>query len=246
MKRNILSPADAVWLTQTIARNAARFGGYTMKVDDGDTGGGDAGGDVGGDQGDQGSTGGDAGKGTADDKGFPANTPVAEMNADQRAAYWEDKAKKHEGRNKEILGITGGKYGDELRTILEERETLRQANLTDAQRQVEEAARTAREEATREFGPKSVRAAFDLLLGDMPEEERNAEIELLDLSKFLTQNGDVDTAKVRTFAQKIAPAVKGAGERNYGQGQRGAGSASGLEAGRSRYKERRGKSASSS
>lgn len=41
MKRTVLSPRDAAWLTETFARNAARFGGWSMELDDKDKGSGD-------------------------------------------------------------------------------------------------------------------------------------------------------------------------------------------------------------
>jgi len=34
------------------------------------------------------------------DTGFPAGTPVADMTAEQQVAYWKDKARKHEERNR--------------------------------------------------------------------------------------------------------------------------------------------------
>lgn len=34
LKRTVLSPRDAAWLTETFARNAARFGGWSMEADD--------------------------------------------------------------------------------------------------------------------------------------------------------------------------------------------------------------------
>lgn len=240
MKRNLLTPAQAAWLAQTMVRNTAQYGGFTMMADDADAGDG---------AGDEGSS--DKDKGAADtsgDKGFPADTPVAEMKPEEQAAYWRAQAQKHEGRNKEILGITGGKYGDDLRNLLAEADTARREKMTADERAIEDAKRQAREETTREYGPRSVRAAFDLLLGDMPEQERNDEIDLLDLSKFLKQNGDVDTAKVRQFAQKIAPPVKDEGtqRRNYGQGSHTRGQSSGVAAGAEMYAAGRKKSTTNS
>lgn len=240
MKRNLLSPTQAAWLAETIDRNRAAYSGWRMDASGDGAGGGD-GGDSGPGDGDSGGASGDgdgnAGGGSAD--GFPANTPVDKMTADQQAAYYRHQARKHEDRNKDILKLTGGKYGDDLKADLEELARLRQAQMTDGEKAVEEARRTARDEATREYGPKSVRTAFELLLGNMPDEDRNAEIELLDLSKFLTDSGDVDTAKVRSHAEKIAPADKGQGSNqrhDFGAGRRGAGAAkTGISAGAELY-----------
>lgn len=183
------------------------------------------------------------------DFGYPANTPVERMTPDQQAAYYRHQARKHEDRNKDLLRLTGGKFGDDLKAVFDELETLRDEKRTDSEKAVEEARRTAREEVTRDYGPKSVRTAFELLLGDMPEEDRNAEIELLDLSKFLTDSGDVDTAKVRSHAEKIAPADKGQGNQrhDFGAGRRGAGPAkTGISAGADLYAARKKSSTTNS
>lgn len=178
-------------------------------------------------------------------KGFPENTPVREMTVDQRAAYYEHQARKHEDRNKDLLKITGGKYGDDLKALLEERDKLVDAQRTDSERAVEDAKKAAREETLRELGPKSVRAAFDLLLSDMEEQERNDAIDLLDLSKFLSETGEVDTVKVRKFASTItAPADKDKGtqRQDYGAGRRGSQAKSGVSAGADLYAAGRKKS----
>ncbi len=184
----------------------------------------------------------------ADDKGFPANTPVAEMTPQQRDAYNAHMRERNRETARQWRAVTGERTPQQLADDLAELDRLRTASLTDSERAIEDAKRQAREETTREYGPRSVRAAFDLLLGDMPEQERNDEIDLLDLSKFLKQNGDVDTAKVRQFAQKIAPPVKDEGtqRRNYGQGSHTRGQSSGVAAGAEMYAAGRKKSTTNS
>lgn len=252
-----LSAADRLWLARTFEVNRSRFGGWTMTQGtpeggaSGDQGGhqdsggtGDQGGGDNGAQGQQdaGQQGGDQG---GSDKGYPAQTPVAEMTAPQQAAYWRDKARTHENRATEYRTAVGGKTADEVRTELD---TLRREKMTADERAIEDAKRTERESVAREYGPRSVRTAFDLLLGDMPEQERNEEIELLDLSKFLTSDGNVDTAKVRSHAAKIAPAAKGSGTgtRDFGQGKRGGSAASGTSAGADMFAARKSKSTTGS
>lgn len=181
------------------------------------------------------------------DKGFPENTPVKDMTIEQRAAYYEHQARKHEDRNKDLLKITGGKYGNDLKALLDERENLLKDKLTDSERAIEDAKSQVRDEVTREFGPKSVRTAFELLLSDMDEQERNDAIDLLDLTKFLNDAGDVDTAKVRKFADTLtAPADKDAGNQrqDYGAGRRGHQAKSGVAAGADLYATSRKKSPS--
>lgn len=215
------------FLARTVARNKSLFGGFTMEVGANSAGETDP------------PAGGASTDPAAGDKGFPASTPVSEMTPEQQVAYWKDKARIHEGRNTELLGITGGKYGDDLKALLDERETLLDSQRTESEKAVEAARKQAVDEVRRELGPSSVRAAFDLLLGDLPEQERNDQIDMLDLGKFLTQTGEVDTAKVRSFANRIAPADKGQGGSNdpdYGGGRRNNGSTSaGVAAGRQLY-----------
>lgn len=156
-------------------------------------------------------------------KGFPADTPVAEMTPAQQAAYWQDKARKHEQRATEYRSAAGGKTADEIKKELEAAETLRREKLDDHQRAVEDARREAREHTANEYGPRAVKLAFNLALRDMPESDRTEFIDELDLSKFLTDSGDVDTDKVLKRVEKIAPAGKGPGERrlNWNGGNNG-------------------------
>jgi hypothetical protein len=154
------------------------------------------------------------------DKGFPADTPVSEMTPAQQAAYYKDKAQKHEQRNKDLLAITGGKVGDELKAVLEEYGQLKTASQTDAEKAIEEAKKQTRAEAALD----SVRSAFDLLLpDDMPEEKKNEALGVLNLAAFLTPDGRVDTAKVKTHAATLAPAKDNGQQhqnRDWGGGHR--------------------------
>lgn len=173
------------------------------------------------------------------DLGFPKDTPVAQMKPQEQAAYHLHQSRKHEGRSKEWQAAFDGKTAAEVKAELE---ALRREKLSDQEKAVEDAKKEAREAATREHGPKSVRAAFELLLGDMPQDDRDAEIDVLDLSKFLNDDGDVDTAKVRKAAEKLNPAVKAPHQqrvRNWPNGDRRTDKSSGVKAGRDLYADRR-------
>lgn len=240
MKRTILSARDAAWLTETMNRNRARFAGWSMERDGADGGDGtDGDGDAGGDAG--------SGSGSTDTNGFPTGTPVEQMTVEQQAAYYRHQARKHEDRNKDILKLTGGKYGDDLKADLEELATLRQARMTDSEKAVDEARRTALEEARREFGPRMARLAFETALAH--RDDRDDLIAALNLTSVLTDEGDVDTAKVRTIVEKIAPADKGQGTQrhDFGAGRRGAGAVkTGVSAGADLYAARKKSSTTNS
>ena len=220
MKRTTLSPEQAAWLAATFDRNRSIFGGFRME----------AGGD-GSNNGTEGEGEGGVDKGV--DKGFPADTPVKDMTTDQQLAYYQYQARKHEDRNKDILKLTGGKYGDDLKAVFDELETLRDEKRTDGEKAVEEAKKAAREEAAREYGPKMAKLAFETALAH--REDRDDLIAALNLTSVLTDEGDVDTAKVRNIVDKIAPADKGQGNQrhDFGAGRRGGqASKTGVEAGR--------------
>jgi hypothetical protein len=205
-------------------------------------GSGDQGGDKGkGGSGDGGGAGGDKG-GSGDkggDLGFPANTPVAEMTLEQQVAYHRHQSRKHEQRAREWQGAAGDKTPEQIKAALDAAEKARQDSLTDAQRQVEDAQKTARIESAKD----GARAALELALGHDPEKNDQSDvIDVLDMGRFLTDDGRIDTAKVRAFAAKTAPSDKGQGnQRDYGGGSRGGQTGTGVAAGRSRYQERHGK-----
>lgn len=202
-------------------------------------GSGGSGGDGGGDGGGSGS-GGDGGAGddggSADARGFPADTPVAEMTDAQQAAYWKHHARKHEQRARER-----GDYD----AIKAERDDLRQRSMTETERAVEEAKEVGRAEGRRESGSKMVETHIQAAVtaGRMSQEQAEALLDGLDRTKYLTTDGDVDTDKVQTLLDRIAPAKgNGAGGHpDLGQGRRaGGGKPSGKDAGREEARRRFG------
>lgn len=172
-------------------------------------------------------------------KGFPADTPVAEMKPAEQAAYWRDKAQKHETRNRELMAITGGKHGDELRKEMEELGTLRKEKLTPSEQAIEDAKAAARGEIL----PQLAETAFRVAIGDRKTESEVDEfIADLNLSRFI-KDGKVDTAKVIERVQQYAPAKDtGTSHRDYGQGNRRTGTGkTGVSAGADMFAERRNK-----
>jgi len=141
------------------------------------------------------------------DTGFPANTPVAEMNVDQQAAYWKYQARRHEDRVKAYGGLTPEQLAD-LRKKAEQHDALEFELMSDKDKAVAEAAQQARWAAEAEITPRLVNAEFRVAAAGRIEPDRLATIlEPLDLGKFLTDDGDVDTAKVSAFIDGIAPAT---------------------------------------
>ena len=187
-------------------------GGAGGSNTDGDQGGnnGGSGGDTGGDD-----------KGGNGDLGFPKDTPVAQMKPEEQAAYWRHQAKKHEGRATAYHQAVGGKSADDVKAELEAAAELRRQNQTEHERALED----ARVQGKREASLSAARMALELATGHVAGDEKNDRsgvLDTLDMSKLLTEAGDVDTGKVRSLAAQLAPADKDQGTgRDLGGGPRG-------------------------
>lgn len=144
-------------------------------------------------------------EGGAPGEGFPAETPISDMTAEQRAEYWKHKARKHEATVKERADY------DDLRAQLD---ALQKKQLTAE----EQALEAAREEGRREGASSTaetltraaVRAEVRAVLAaagvddsDDTKSAVDALLESLDVSKLATDDG-VDTDKI---AQIVRPLV---------------------------------------
>ncbi|CRK59067.1 hypothetical protein [Alloactinosynnema sp. L-07] len=171
-----------------------------------------AGGDGAGNQGNG------SGAGTTDDRGYPANTPVAEMSAGQQAAYWKFHSRKHEDQLKG-LGLTPGKESDELKDLRAAREELekkRNAELSDVERLTKERDDLAAKAQTLELNKVRTDAAAEAKLP-------------ADLWEFITAT---DAATAKQQAEKLAERLKSTSQTSgFDQGHRPAPPAKGRDAG---------------
>lgn len=166
----------------------------------------------------------------AEDHGFPAGTPVAEMTGEQREAYWKFHARKHEER------ATATADRD---TIAAELAALKASTQTDAEKAIEAAKTAAKAEGRRELLPSLVQAEFRAAVGGrLTKEQIEVILAPLDPTKFLTADGgQVDTDKVQRYVDGIAPA--GGKWPDMGQGKRGTSQTpAGVSAGRALYEDR--------
>lgn len=165
--------------------------------------------------------GGDAGGGS--DKGFPADTPVAEMTDAQQAAYWKHQSRKHENTAK-----ARGDY-DALKARAAKADELEAATATETDKAIKAARDEAAAETLLATAPRLVRAEFRAAAkGVLSDEQRDALLEDLDLTKYLTDKGEVDEDKVARKVKAFAPAGNngGSGGRpDMGQGRRPGGAA---------------------
>lgn len=168
--------------------------------------------------------------------GYPDNTPVADMPADQQAAYWRYHARKHETTAK-----ARGDY-DDLKAKADELEKLKREQMQPDEKALAEArdqaAKDAETKIRSEYAAKLVDAEIKAAsAGRMDDTQREVLLDGLDRTRFLTEAGDVDTDKVTAYVNAIAPA----GEKratDLGQGRRDGKPAGGVSAGADRYAER--------
>lgn len=136
--------------------------------------------------------------------GYPLNTPLTEMTVEQREAYWKHRSRKHEDAWKSVSerNLTP----EQILENQKELDTLRQAQMDDHEKAIAAAKKEAAADAAREYAPRLARAAVESALAraGVPAEQIDGEVRWADLSKFLTQKGEVDADKVTEFASARA------------------------------------------
>jgi hypothetical protein len=179
------------------------------------------------------------------DRGFPANTPVAEMTTEHQVAYWRHYARQHEERaNARADYDTLKAKADRLDEV--ERQAMSEQDRAVAQ--ARDAGRTeGRNAALSEANTNAVRAMLEVSLqarGRTPEQVADM-LKYTNFGSFVTENAP-DTGAIIGFVDSIAGPVTGGGGNgtgtpDHGQGNRGPhGKATGIEAGAAMYRERHG------
>lgn len=158
---------------------------------------------------------------------FPANTPLEQMSVEQREAYWKHQARKHEDRSKAFGNLTA----DELKQLRDDASRARaldQELSSEADKRATQARQDAEQAADAKYKPMLAETAFRIAIGDRKtEDEVNEFIADLNLPRFLTDDGRVDTARVLARVAEFAPATGAAappvtrtGPTTAGQGNR--------------------------
>lgn len=162
--------------------------------------------------------------------GYPDSTPVKDMTVEQQAAYHQHHSRKWEQR---------AKARDDYDDIKAERDRLKQAGMTDAEKAIEDARNegraAGRAESVKTVATTKIEAA--LSRRGLTEERIAALVGPLDHNYFLTDTGEVDAAKVSNYASGFGQ------EReqwpDMGQGNRGNHAAEkGVGAGRDLFRDR--------
>lgn len=176
------------------------------------------------------------------DKGFPEGTPLAEMSAEQQVAYWKDEARKHEDTVKSLGNI------DDLKARAAQFDALAEASKTEHERAIEEARSAGLAEGYASSLPDLFAAKFEAAAAGRLTDERIAEmLPALNVDHFLNDEGVIDTAKVRSYVDGIAPATgnqQRGGPSPHGQGNRPSSATPSAASGRALYAQLHPKKAS--
>jgi hypothetical protein len=224
----------------TLARHRTLGATYRFAREGNDGGGGGGGTDGGGANGgadsdtDGGGSDGGGSDGGGNDRGYPANTPLAEMTVEQREAY-------HRYHSRKWQGIADSRKDyDAVKADAEKWREHQRAQQTPSEQAVEEARNEGERQATARA--QSERVA-DLLTVALEARGKTGD-ELAELvaaanpAAFIT-DGNVDRAKVTSYAARLAAPVKGGPRPDPSQGPRGESNASSVSAGRDLFAERR-------
>lgn len=158
-----------------------------------------------------------------DDLGFPKDTPVESMTADEKAAYWHNQTKVQQKAREAAEKASQGyaKFGtvEDLQKAADDAEAARVAALDDNQKAVEAARAAGKAEAAAEHANKHLGSAVTGMLIALTKSATESfddatarvagAIEFADLNKFIGDNGDLDAAKVQTFAKSIGSTDSG-------------------------------------
>lgn len=127
----------------------------------------------------------------------PAEAPDTGTDAAKLQAEidkWKTQSRKHEERAKANANAA------------KELEQLRQASMSEQEKAVDEARRAARAETLREVGTHLVTAEFRAQAAGRVTEERLSELlEDMDMTKYLTEDGQVDAERVARKVAALAP-----------------------------------------
>lgn len=153
-------------------------------------------------------------QGGGGDLGFPANTPVKDMTAEQQAAYNLHQSRRWENRAKSF----GDWTPEKIQALQDENQTLKTSHQTDADKAVDAAREEGRNEIRAELNRERATTALEkALAGRVPDA---GALLGLDVTKFITE-GKVDTAAVKAWVDDNSePTTAQRRNPDMGQGRR--------------------------
>lgn len=170
----------------------------------------------------------------AGDRGYPPDTPIAEMTVEQQAAYWKAQSRKHEAEARRRADY------DAVKARADQFDALDQASRSEHEKAVDAARKEADEAARAEergrYGAQLVAAELRAALaGRVDPAQRDALIEAVNPARFLDDKGQVDPGAVTAWVDKAAPAAPGGTRYDGAQGGRTGTQPAGVDAGRAAY-----------
>ena len=152
------------------------------------------------------------------DRGFPENTPIAEMTVEQQLAYF----KHHDRRKAEQLKKFGGITPEAAKAAADRVAELEREQLSAADKAIADARELATAEATAATETKIRGEMAGQLLeaavagSGLSPEQQKAVLAMTDASKFLGSDGTFDTAGLRAHLATFVGAQPGP-SRQWGQ-----------------------------
>ena len=172
------------------------------------------------------------------DRGYPENTPLAEMTTEQQVAYWKHQSRKHERRANERADY------EQLAEKASKWEEAQRAGMSDTDRALEEARAQARNDALREARQESaerlVAAEFRAAARDVDPKVLEGFLEDLNFSRYIGEDMSVDTARITDRVNGLPKAGHTIPAPPNAQGFRRFQGSSSVEAGRAMYEARHG------
>lgn len=230
MNKSVLTPAHAAFLADTVARNRALYGGWSME-DEGDAAAkaaadAAAAAKAAADKAAADAAGGGSKNATdsdGKDLGYPKDTPVAEMSDAQQAAYHRYHSRKHETRYKSLVG---DRTPEQVKADLEEIAKIRREQQTPSEKAINDARDEARKEAIASERKTTATTLFRGALESSnlkPSEIDELVADAFNAERFISDDG-VDTTKIANFAKRFTQSgtdTTRTRQRDFGGGSRG-------------------------
>lgn len=158
------------------------------------------------------------------EKGFPADTKVADMAPEEREKYWQFHARKHEDRAK---SFDGGLTAAEAKALQDRIDAFEAEKLTDQERAVAQAVSEARATAKAETEAALIPKLQELQVRSyaaaiLTKDQLAAWLPTTNLAYFVGESGEVDEKKLSDSLTAMfgAPDSKRQ-QRDWGQGRNG-------------------------
>lgn len=148
-------------------------------------------------------------------------TPAAEaQTAPPVGEAPAEEAKTFDAEYVEKLRKENAKYRTEAKTATGELEKVRQASMTETEKATAEAEARGRSAATADFGKRLATSQFDALASKRnPAFDTSEMLGLIDLSRFVGDDGEPDEKAITAAVEKLVPAAEG-GVPNFDGGTR--------------------------